>query len=101
MGIGVLDDRLRLSDLLRPDVDYERPKGGGEALFDLVGDLRGRRVLDLGCGLGPYRRTIEDRGATWVGLDLTGRACTVIADSGQLPFRDGSFDGILSAAVLE
>lgn len=101
MGKGVLDDQLRMSDLLRPDVDYERPRRGGEAVFDLVGDLQGRRILDLGCGLGPYRETLVNKGATWIGLDLTGRACTVIADGGRLPFRDGSFDGILSAAVLE
>lgn len=101
MGIGVLDNRLRLEDLLRPDIDYRRPPGGGAALFDLVGDLRGKRILDIGCGLGPYRRAIEERGGIWIGLDLTGGSCRVHGDGYRLPFRDGAFDGVLSAAVLE
>lgn len=36
-----------------------------------------------------------------MGCDLTGGVCTVIADAGRLPFRSESFDGVLSAAVLE
>ena len=101
MGKGALDDQVRLSDLLRPDVDYTRPRRGGKALFDLLGDLSGQRILDVGCGLDPYREILVEKGAIWIGLDLTGRACTVRGDSGRLPFRDGSFDGVLSAAVLE
>ncbi|MFQ5510850.1 MAG: class I SAM-dependent methyltransferase [Candidatus Krumholzibacteriia bacterium] len=98
---GALDSRVRLGDQLRPDIDYRRPAGGGEALFDMVGDLAGERILDLGCGLGPYRRRLEERGARWVGLELAGPSCSVIGDGNRLPFRDGSFDGVLCSAVLE
>lgn len=101
MGKGVLDDQLRMDKLLRTDVDYERPPRGGDALFDLAGDLRGCTVLDLGCGLGPYRREIESRGARWVGLDLSGPGPTVVGDGLRLPFRAASFDAVLAAAVLE
>ena len=101
MGKGVLDDTLRMSDLLRSDVDYTRPPGGGEDLFDLVGDLRGKRLLDVGCGLGRFRSVIEGKGATWVGVDLTGDTCSVNADAYRLPFPDESVDGVLSSAVLE
>jgi len=100
-GPGALDDRVGYKDQLRDDVDYRRPRGGGDALFDLVGNLRGKRVLDLGCGHGPYRGVIEGKGATWVGLELDGDGCTVIGDGGCLPFADESFDGVLCAAVLE
>lgn len=100
-GPGVMDERVGYADQLRDDVDYRRPRGGGAALFDLVGDLRGKRILDLGCGLGPYRKVIEDKGATWVGIELDGAGCTVIGDGGRLPFVDESFDGVLCAAVLE
>ncbi len=101
MGKGAFDDRLRMSDLLRPDVNYVRPFGGGSELFDLVGDLRGKRILDLGCGSGRFRSVIESKGAEWVGVDLTGGGCSALADGYALPFRDGSFEGLLSSAVLE
>ncbi len=90
-----------MDDLLRSGVDYERPRHGGKALLDLIGDLRGKRILDLGCGYAPYRRAIEERGATWVGTDLAGPGCAVVADALHLPFRPGSFDGILCGAVLQ
>lgn len=101
MGIGVLDKKLTLDELLRDDVDYSRPPGGGEDLFDLVGPLKDRRVLDIGCGLGPYRSKIESRGGTWIGIDLAGPGCSVEGDGMRLPFANESFDGVLCAAVLE
>jgi len=96
-----MDGDVGLGDQLRPDIDYDIPDGAGEAIFDLVGDLAGRTVLDVGCGLGPYRKAIESRGGRWIGLELSGSACTVIGDGMQLPFADGSFDAVLCAAVLE
>lgn len=101
MGLGSMDREIRMGNLLRDDIDYRRPQGGGARIFDLVGELRGKRVLDLGCGLAPYRKVLEERGARWVGVDLRGKRCSALADGFKLPFRDGSFDLVLSAAVLE
>jgi SAM-dependent methyltransferase len=41
------------------------------ALFDLVGDVSGQRVLDLACGQGYVSRRLADRGATVVGVDVS------------------------------
>jgi ubiquinone/menaquinone biosynthesis C-methylase UbiE len=101
MSTGVLDEDVGPGDQLKPDIDYDRPAGGGGELFDLVGDLSGKRILDVGCGLAPYRASLEQRGAVWVGLDLKGPGCSVIGDGDHLPFADGSIDGVLCAAVLE
>jgi len=98
---GALDEQVGSENQMRPDVSYRRPAGGEDAFFDLIGDLRGRRVLDFGCGLGPYRGHIEARGGRWVGLELGGSACTVVGDGERLPFREGAFDAVLMAAVLE
>jgi SAM-dependent methyltransferase len=101
MGIGSLDRLVQMRDLLRPDVDYTRPAGGGEAIFDLVGDLRGKAVLDIGCGEAPHRRKIEGRGARWVGVDVAGRKASLHADGDRLPFAAGAFSHVLCSAVLE
>jgi ubiquinone/menaquinone biosynthesis C-methylase UbiE len=98
---GALDDDVRIDDQLNPDIDFSRPRRGGDELLDLVGGLNGKRILDIGCGLGPWKAEIEKRGADWIGIDFKGPACSVIADGCHLPFRDGSFDGVLCAAVLE
>lgn len=43
-------------------------------LFELVGDLRGKAVIDLACGEGYYTRRLRQRGAARVlGVDLSER----------------------------
>lgn len=43
----------------------------------LLGDVRGRRVLDLGCGEGGYARELARRGATVVAVDGSERLVAV------------------------
>ncbi|WP_343046137.1 class I SAM-dependent methyltransferase [Nonomuraea typhae] len=43
---------------------YERP-----AILALAGDVRGRRILDAGCGSGPLFAALRERGAVVSGLD--------------------------------
>lgn len=40
-------------------------------LFDLVGDVAGQRVCDLGCGQGTIARGLAKRGARVTGIDLS------------------------------
>ena len=42
---------------------YERP-----ATIDLLGDVSGQRVLDVGCGAGPLSAALTAKGATVVEL---------------------------------
>jgi SAM-dependent methyltransferase len=80
-----------------------------------LGHLRGRRILDLGCGHGMAAVVLARRGADVVGLDLSigylreaqerARANGVrirwlVADAERLPFADDSFDAIWGNAVL-
>ena len=44
--------------------------------FRMVGDLAGKRVLDLACGFGFYTRLLKQRGAAQVvGVDISLRWC--------------------------
>lgn len=88
---------------------YDRP-----AMLELTGDVRGKDVLDAGCGPGLYAEHFVDRGAMVVGIDnspamvalaterVTGSATFRVHDLDQpldwLP--TASFDVALSALVL-
>lgn len=84
-----------------------------EAAADLDsrhGPLRGQRVVDLGCGPGFYSTALRQRGAEVTPVDnsaeemaLLGEppAGALLADAGDLPFEDGSFDGVFCSNLLE
>ncbi len=72
------------------------------ALSLALGELEGR-VLDIGCGLQPYRALLGPRVTEYVGVDRPGPYSnpTVVADADALPFPDGSFDAMMSTQVFE
>lgn len=72
-----------------------------EDLLDRAGVDSGTRLLDVGCGAGDAVALARSRGASAVGLDRrpTG-TCVVQGDLTGLPFRENSFDVVLSECVL-
>lgn len=68
-------------------------------LSDLLPD--GGRLLDAGCGSAAFRRPArEELNLAYVGLDIEGDGADVLADLHGVPFADGSFDGVVSYAVI-
>lgn len=78
-----------------------------------VGELRGKTVLDVGCGMGRFAEVVAEAGAQVVGIDLSSavdaaaanlsrfeNAAVVQADVFALPFAPESFDLIYSIGVL-
>jgi SAM-dependent methyltransferase len=97
-------------DVARPEEDLRvfRVKTGMEPE-----DLRGKLVLDAGCGGGRYARLLGEHGVRVVGVDLSAaveKAATlcraypsvtiVQADLLDLPLADGSFDAAFSIGVM-
>lgn len=83
----------------------------GDAL--VLDELRGRRILDVGCGFGRHCYAASDHGAEVVGIDLSGgvevayrntrdrpNVHVVQCDVHDRPFRDGLFDVVWSFGVL-
>lgn len=71
----------------------------------------GGRVLEVGCGGGQNRAWMRGRGLDYVGVDISTTRVfewlqehggpDLLCDAHFLPFRDGVFDCVYSAAVLE
>lgn len=87
---------------------YERP-----AVLRLLGDVRGLRVLDAGCGSGPLTAELVARGADVTGLDgspamlelarrrLGEAVPLVLHDLAEpLPLDDESLDVVVASLVL-
>lgn len=119
----MIDDRLRalqdyeqMADLYADDADvdpikvsYDRP-----TILAMAGDVRGKRVLDVGCASGGLTEALLERGATVVGIDLNPRlierarerlgtrATFRVADiSASMPFFESdSFDVVAASLVL-
>jgi SAM-dependent methyltransferase len=88
------------------------PEGVDEGDVRLLGDLDGRRLLEVGCGAGQCARWVSTQGGQVVGIDLSYRqlqhsrridddtgitvpvACATVT---SLPFSDASFDIVCSA----
>jgi len=119
-GFDVDDSAVKL-----PPEMYEQWRASGlgsvtearefEVVFSIVGPLKGRRLLDVGCGDGVYLVEAARRGACVTGTDLSepmllaarrratneGVDVTLsLADAQALPFGDGAFDVIVATTIL-
>jgi len=80
-----------------------------QAMLELLPDVAGKTVLDVGCGSGRYLRILRERGAHRVaGIDFSaamlGRARGLYpvarGDARALPVRSHCFDVVVSALTL-
>ncbi|MEK6322895.1 MAG: class I SAM-dependent methyltransferase [Acidobacteriota bacterium] len=91
--------------------NIERP-----AIKQLIGDIEGARVLDLGCGAGTYSVWFAELGAQVVGLDLSQTMIALAQDKARqrsvqpdfrvadireaLPFGEAEFDMVFTGTAL-
>ncbi|MFQ6061262.1 MAG: class I SAM-dependent methyltransferase [Thermoplasmata archaeon] len=58
-------------EFVRSGKDYYRDELNNPAFFELLGNIRGKRILDLGCGEGYNSRIMARKGARVVGIDFS------------------------------
>lgn len=112
------DNMVKMLELIWGD-GYMTPGGPGNVARLLQGlDTRGRRILDIGCGIGgPVFEMVRTFDADVVGIDLEpplveraiaaaeehglSSQCTFqVVEAGPLEFADESFDIIVSSGAL-
>ena len=59
------------TDFVRKGKDYYRDELNNPATFKLIGDVKGRLVLDLACGEGYNTRILARKGAKVTGVDFS------------------------------
>lgn len=84
-------------------------------IFELIGDIKGRKLLDVGCGDGALVCAAATRGADAVGIDSdpamlaaartlrdqrAANATFLQGRAEHLPFADGAFDVVVAVTVL-
>jgi len=81
-------------------------------VFDVLGDLRGQNLLEVGPGIGRFTGDFQNAGARVVAVDhslgMINRARErikktpfLVANAAQLPLADGSFDTSVAITVLQ
>lgn len=88
------------------------PSVGGPQFLELLGEVDGQRVLDLGCGNGQLTEELRQRGARAVGIDISSESLRAARelypavdfremDGAHLKaFESGSFDKVVMFMVL-
>jgi SAM-dependent methyltransferase len=113
------DITLRVSE--RQLARYERPRADTayplEYSYHLLGDVRGLRIVDFGCGSGANAVQLANRGAHVWGVDISedlvrlavrrmavngraGGAQFIVGSAHDLPFPDASIDIVFGIAIL-
>jgi SAM-dependent methyltransferase len=100
--------------------DWQQKPATGRSLAALagavLGDLTGRRTLDIGCGCGAISVALARAGTRATGLEVDADAArvarelaalsgqhvrVVLYDGRRMPFRDATFEYCISTSVLE
>jgi ubiquinone/menaquinone biosynthesis C-methylase UbiE len=86
-----------------------------QLLFEMLGSVNGKALLDVGCGDGDLALELARRGAVVTGLDANPAMLTaarrrgdilgisprfIEGDAGRLPFEDATFDLVVAVTLL-
>jgi len=81
------------------------------ATLSLLKKIKGKKVLDLGCGTGIYTKILKKKGARVWGIDISPRMIDIakkevkgvefrIGSATKLPYKSATFDIVLASLVV-
>jgi SAM-dependent methyltransferase len=91
-------------------LDVDPLKIVDQSLVEYVFHLGGHELLDLGCGLGGYAKTLQSRGRNVIALDVNEKYVEIakrlgvdarLYDGRRIPLDDKSVDTIFMVEVME
>ena len=81
--------------------------------FEMLGDVKGKKILDAGCGSGIYTKILAEKGAKVQGLELSGEMIRLAEEHckgldikfkqgsiDNLPYPSNSFDVVVASLVI-
>lgn len=82
-----------------------------DEILKMFRDLKGKKVLDLGCGTGRLIRDIRNYGGTVIAVDISEEMLKIVekkypdvemvcADAKNLPFNEGEFDVVVASFLI-
>lgn len=105
------------TDFVRSGKDYSRDEMNNPVMFEVLGDIRGKRILDLGCGEGYNSRIMAKKEAKVIGIDFSRRIIDLAIQMEEMDnlgieyhvldacnmhiFRDESFDIVACFMALQ
>lgn len=104
-------------DFVRTGKDYFRDEMNNPAMFEVLGDINGKKILDLACGEGYNSRIMAKKGAHVTGVDFSEKMIELaiqeenrkklgihyhVADANDLHmFKDNTFDIVACFLALQ
>jgi 2-polyprenyl-3-methyl-5-hydroxy-6-metoxy-1,4-benzoquinol methylase len=105
----------RISDVWGSKINNSETNKRIKVIFDIFlhkNELKNKKFLEVGCGLGYFSNKASKLGAKVTGIDigpnlvkinkkLTPSGTFIVSSASNLPFKDETFDVVLSTEVIE
>ena len=92
--------------------DYKPSNNRVKKILELLGDVQGKKILDLGCSQGVFGKILIDRGAKVIGCDISSKHIEVAKgvlsksfvfdiENDDFSMFDRNFDFIIASELIE